>query len=251
MVALIPARAGSKRCPGKNTRLLAGHPLLAYTIAAAQQSGLFSLIWVSTDSQQTAGIALMYGAGVRLVGPPCHTDSCRDITWVKDALATIKAGRPDTFAILRPTSPFRTAATIRRAWDQFWTADGTHDSLRAVEPVKHTPYKMWTYAGPGYPIKPLLDGKHDDGTPWHSSPTQSLPQVYIQNASLEMSWTSNVETHGTISGRKIIPFFTSGYEAFDINTEADFREAERLAASGEATLPPISLAALSGTAPPL
>ena len=106
------------------------------------------------------------------------------------------------------------------------------DSLRAVEPVKQTPYKMWTWLGPGYPITPFSDRKHPDGTPYHSSPTQSLPTVYIQNSSLEMSWTANVEVHGTIHGRKVGPFFTEGYEGFSIDYPEDWATAERLIAEG-------------------
>jgi N-acylneuraminate cytidylyltransferase len=86
---------------------------------------------------------------------------------------------------------------------------------------------MWTWEGGGYPMKPLQPNVHADGTPWHSSPTQTLPQVYVQNASLEMSWTSNVEIHGTISGRKVIPFLTEGWEGFNIDYPEDWEAAER------------------------
>ena len=81
------------------------------------------------------------------------------------------------------------------------------------------------------PIVPLLNRQRDDGTPWHSSPTQSLPTVYVQNASLEMAWTYVVRDLHSISGTKISPFFIEGYEGFDINTESDWQEAERIAAS--------------------
>jgi N-acylneuraminate cytidylyltransferase len=70
VVALIPARAGSKRVPAKNVRVLAGHPLIAYTIAAARSSGLFSAIVVSTDAQALARIAEHYGAEVDVFGEP-------------------------------------------------------------------------------------------------------------------------------------------------------------------------------------
>ena len=237
MVALIPVRAGSKRVPGKNTRLLAGHPLIAYTIAAAQQSGIFAQVRVCTDDH---GVWAMGGPGtswytMRRAAVP---DDQPDIAWVREMLPRCHP-RPDSFAILRPTSPFRTAATIRRAYQKFQAMGECGDSIRAVEPVKQTPWKMWTLEGPGHPIKPLLTGTNPEGVPWHSCPTQTCPQVFIQNSSLEMSWTSNVEVHGTIHGRKVGPFFTEGYEGFSIDTEEDWQEAERIARTHPEALPVI------------
>lgn len=246
MVALIPARAGSQRLPWKNLRPLHGRPLLAYSIHAALASGLFSTVLVSTDCTLTEVLGKLYGAHVRLIGPPCHTHDCCDITWVRDALQSLPE-RPDAFAILRPSSPFRTAETIRRCYRQFTAADETCDSIRAVEPVSQHPGKMWTWQGDGYPIKPVLPQTHPDGTPWHSSPTQSLPKYFVQNACLEMGYTSNVEVHGTISGRKIIPFFTTGYEGHDVNTFDDWERAARLVAEGHVTLPRLDVAPLSAT----
>lgn len=245
MVALIPARAGSKRVIGKNTRRLAGHPLVAYTIAAAQDSNCFSRVCVVTDDYSLVQWVFEHMNAQCITRSPA-SDAQRDIEWLREFFDAERdpLRRPRSFAILRPTSPFRTAETIRRAFREFTTPDGTHDSLRAVEPVKQHPGKMWTWEGPGYPIRPLLDKKHQDGTPWHSSPTQSLPTMYVQNASLEMGFTANIEIHGTIHGRKVIPFFTEGHEGFDINTEDDWQRAEALIASGAATLPPLPVAAL-------
>ena len=244
MIAFIPARGGSKRIPRKNIREFHGHPLIAYTIAAAQDAGLFDAIYVSTDDPETAGIARGYGAYI--IERPAHLalDGSRDIEWMRHAIDII--GRPPLlrWALLRPTSPFRTAQTIQRAWREFQLHD-TADSLRAVEPVTQHPGKMWTCEGDGYPIRPLLDKKHADGTPWHSSPTQSLPPYYVQNASLEMGHGANVWEHGSISGRKVAPFFTHGYEGFDLNEPRDWREADYLVTSGAATLPPVSVAPVS------
>lgn len=243
MIALIPARGASKRCPKKNIRPLCGHPLLAYTIGAAQDAGFFQRIAVSTDDPATAHLADDYGVEVILRPPDLATDVSPDIGWLRHALDVIGFEPLQTWAILRPTSPFRTAATIRRAARVFYAPDNTHDSVRAVEPVSQHPGKMWEIPHEGSPLRPLLQGKHADGTPWHSSPTQSLPRYYVQNACIDMGWTANLTTHGTIHGKKIAPFFTEGHEGFDINTERDFREAEYLAASGQAVLPSPAVAA--------
>jgi len=112
-VAFIPARHGSKRVPGKNTRPLAGHPLLAYTVAPALESGVFSSVIVSTDSEETAVIARHYGAEVPFLRPAAFSgDTSPDIEWLEHALTELqRQGRAwDAFSLLRPTSPFRTAA---------------------------------------------------------------------------------------------------------------------------------------------
>ena len=233
MVALVPARAGSKRVPGKNTRLLGGRPLIAWTILAALDAECFYEVAVCSDDPFALDVAKI--CGVRIVQRPRVSDTQPDIEWVKHALSALPY-RPEMFAILRPTSPFRTSDTIRRAYKEFREQADCGDSIRAVEKVRQHPYKMWKSAGPdgferGYPIRPLFDG-HIDGTPYHSSPTQSLPTIYVQNSSLEMSWTANVEVHGTISGRKVGPFFTEGYEGFSIDYPEDWEQAERLLAAG-------------------
>ena len=244
MIALIPARGGSKRLPRKNIKPLGGHPLLAYTIAAAQDAGVFEWVVVSTEDDEIAEVAIHYGAQVLTRPPEFASDAATDAQWMQHAASVLGKRALYQWALLRPTSPFRTADTIRRAWRVFRQHD-TADSLRAVEPVTQHPGKMWTWQGDGYPIRPLLDQRHPDGTPWHSSPTQSLPTYYVQNASLEMGWGANLWTHGTIHGRKVAPFFTEGYEGIDINSESDWTRAEALIASGAAILPPVSVAAVS------
>src|SRR5215475_8457990 len=107
-IALIPARQGSKRVPGKNIRLLNGHPTLAYTIAPALDSGVFDAVIVSTDSEETAAIARHYGADVPFLRPARFaTDTSPDIEWIEYTIAELKQrGRTwDAFSLLRPTSP--------------------------------------------------------------------------------------------------------------------------------------------------
>src|SRR5688572_21054602 len=121
-VALIPARQGSKRVPGKNVRALGGHPMLAYTIAPAIESGVFDRVIVSTDSDEIAAIARHYGAEVPFLRPAAFAgDTSPDIEWLEHLLTELRRqGRSwDAFSILRPTSPFRSAAMIRRAFERF------------------------------------------------------------------------------------------------------------------------------------
>jgi len=239
LVALIPARAGSKRVPAKNVRVLGGHPLLAYTIAAARASGLFDAVVVSTEDPSVASIASHYGAEVPFLRPAdLAGDMSPDIGWVTHALAELeRAGRDvQAFSLLRPTSPFRQPATIIRAWKQFSSATGAH-SLRAVERCRQHPGKMWVLDG--HRMRPLLSGGPAN-PPWHSMPYQALPAIYVQNASLEIAWRRTVAETGTIAGTEIVPFLTEGYEGFDVNDAADWWYAEHLVASGE-TLPTVGV----------
>ena len=237
-VALIPARAGSKRVPHKNVAPLAGHPLLAYSIASARASGVFDAVIVSTDADHYAGIARHYGAEVPALRPASlATDTSPDIEWVEHMLDELAArGRQyDAFSILRPTSPFRRPDTIQRAWTTF-LADPGADSLRAVEKCQQHPGKMWVRRGNR--LLPLLPFGPEE-QPWHSSQYPSLPVVFVQNASLEIAWVRTVRETHTIAGVSILPFLTEGFEGFDVNHPRDWDLAERLVARGEAVLPRI------------
>ena len=236
-VALVPARGGSVRVPGKNIALLAGHPLLAYTIAAAQQSQLFDAVIVSTDSDEIAGVARDYGAEVRERPAEKATSESPDIDWLLDVMSD----RDDElFSILRPTSPFRTADTIRRAWDRFDALGDSFDSIRAVEPVRQHPGKMWLVEGDT--LRPAWQ-QGDGPVPFHSTQMAALPRVWVQNSSLEIARSRVLRgERPSIAGERIAAFFTEGHEGFSIDYPDDVRRAEELVASGEATLPRCSRA---------
>ncbi|MBW1981292.1 MAG: acylneuraminate cytidylyltransferase family protein [Deltaproteobacteria bacterium] len=236
IVALIPARSGSKRLVHKNIRPLLGHPLIAYTIAAALHSGIFAAVVVSTDSEQYADIARYYGAEVPFLRPAALAqDLSPDIEWVQYTLEQFRQQERqyDCFSILRPTSPFRLPQTIQRAWQEFLEEEGV-DSLRAVEKCSQHPGKMWVIRGKRMmPLLPLSPPEQ----PWHSSQYQSLPEVYVQNASLEIAWSRVVFEEGTIAGNVLMPFLTKEYEGFDLNTDYDWRIAQELVRQGRAELP--------------
>jgi N-acylneuraminate cytidylyltransferase len=246
-VAFIPARVGSKRVPGKNVRVLGSHPMIAYTIGPALESRVFDTVIVSTDSEEIAAVARHYGAEVPFLRPAALAgDTSPDIEWLEYTLGELSArGRNwDSFSLLRPTSPFRTAATIRRAWAAFTSQHGV-DSLRAVELCTQHPGKMWIVRGQRmYPLLPFggepvspKPPSGEAGQPWHSTPYQALPKVFVQNASLEIAWTRVVRERRTIAGDVLVPFLTEGYEGFDINDAFDWMVAERLIAEGKAAPP--------------
>jgi CMP-N,N'-diacetyllegionaminic acid synthase len=240
-IALIPARSGSKRVPDKNIRPLAGHPLIAYSICAALQSGVFASVVVSTDSEAYARIAREHGAEVPFMRPAEFSgDTSPDIEWVEYTLKRLaEHGRQyDCFSILRPTSPFRLPETIRRAWSEFCAEEGV-DSLRAVEKCAQHPGKMWVIRGRRMlPLLPFGPAEQ----PWHSSQYPSLPLIHVQNASLEIAWSRVVGETRTIAGNVLMPFLTRDEEGFDVNQPYDWSLAEQMVATGAARLPSVEKA---------
>ena len=241
LIALIPARSGSKRIKNKNIKLFGSHPLIAYTIFLAQQTKIFSRIIVSTDNAKIAEIAKYYGAEVPFLRPSKFaTDSSPDIEWLKYTLIKIKAANNyKYFSILRPTSPFRTASMIQNAWNIF-LKDPPVDSIRAIEKVSQHPAKMWRIKGNR--MQPVLKNPKSNEVEWFSTPMQALPQIYAQNSSLEISKCSIPLKTNSISGKNIIPFIAVGFEGYDINTEKDWIYARYLIKTGKAVLPEISKA---------
>ena len=126
--------------------------------------------------------------------------------------------------------------TIRRAWDEFLAEEGV-DSLRAVEKCEQHPGKMWVIRGrrmtPLLPLSPVE-------LAWHSTQYAALPEVFVQNASLEIAWTRVVAETRSIAGHVIMPFLTHGTEGLDVNNESDWWRANFLLERGEAVLPTIS-----------
>jgi N-acylneuraminate cytidylyltransferase len=237
-IALIPARAGSKRVENKNVYRLNGHPLIAYTISAAIDSGIFEKIFVSTESAEYAEISKHYGADVEFLRPKDYaTDESPDIEWVEFSLRELsKRGQNfDYFSILRPTSPLRTSSTIQRAFGEF-LSDESVDSLRAVELCTQHPGKMWRIVDNR--LVPVM-ARQDSGVDWFSSPTQTLPEIWVQNASLEFAHVSCVLNERSITGKAILPFKTKFPEGLDINRPEDIARVEGLVSQSAESLPRI------------
>ena len=234
IIALIPARSGSKRCPGKNTRMLFGHPLIAYTIRAARESGIFDKIMVSSDDESTWNIAIRYGAGVIFRPDEISGDTSTDLEWVHHALNECHGF--DAFAILRPTSPFRSAELIRDAWGKF--KDSSFDSLRTMEMRDH-PGKMWHLDNQGlHYATPFCECECCRN---YDMPTQFLHRDYAwhtQNGCLQIARTSLLPQ--TITGSRVYGYdMTGDLQGFDINTELDWILAEELVKRGMVELPQI------------
>lgn len=146
VIALIPARSGSKRIPGKNLKTLGGKPLLVWSILAAQVSELISQIYVSSDSDVILDIAKVNGATPIKRPAGLAGDLSPDLDVVSHLLNSFPGIKPDLVAYLRPTTPFRSSALIDMAISNFeMTIGGVSPSaLRSVEKEPETSFKSFT-----------------------------------------------------------------------------------------------------------
>ncbi len=224
-LCLIPARGNSKRIKNKNIKNLKGHPLIAYTIDVALESKLFHEIVCVTDKSEYKQIAEYYGAKVPRLRPK-HTATSKspDIEWVKWILEILD-DKFDAFCILRPTSPLRKKRMFIDALKIF-QSNKKIDSVRAVNLCSEHPGKMWKIKN-RFKMEPLLE-KNLNGTPWHSHQYANLPEIYVQNASFELSRIANIKKYGTISGNNVAPLITQENDGFDINTDQDWNLLEQI-----------------------
>ena len=204
-----------------------GHPLIAYAIAAARQSGVADRVVCSTDSEEIAEIARWYGADVPFLRPEEYSGSTSpDIEWLSDTLDRLPE-RYELFAIVRPTSPFRGPERFAARRDRLLEAPEA-SSIRAVELARQHPGKMWLSRGADdaavpRPVRPRRAVARQ--------PVPALPTVYVQTRALEIAW-SRVVAEGSLGGHVRVPFLAEGHEGFSIDYEEDWRRAEDLVAAG-------------------
>jgi len=222
-VAIIPARSGSKRVPHKNIRLFRGHPLIAYSIVTALETGIFNRVLVSTDSEQIAEIGRKYGAEVPGLRPAeLAEDSAHDIGFVKHAMGEWVEGEPDQlWGIIRPTCPLRSAKTLRDAHQRLLGVDWA-DSVRSLRPVIEHPGKMWRIDNETDEAHTLLD---QPGA--FNGPMNQLEKVYIQASSFEIVRRGAVIKYDSIAGRRVLGYVMPENERIDINSEDDWVTLER------------------------
>lgn len=216
--ALIPARGGSKSVPKKNIRLFDGHPLIAYSIAAARLSHNIDRIIVSTDSKEIADIAQHYGAEVPFLRPAeLARDDSPDIDFVKHAiqwLAENEGKIPEYIAHIRVTTPIRDYRVIDTAISQI-QQDKNASSLRSGHICVHPPYKWFQFNETKY-VKPLMPGMTCDEA---NIARQGFPQVLIPNGYIDVLKADFIIKNDLMHGNRMIGFITEKIP--DIDTEAD------------------------------
>jgi N-acylneuraminate cytidylyltransferase len=233
ILALIPARGGSKGIPRKNIRPFAGYPLLAWSIAAARQASSVTRIVVSTDDAEIASIAREYGAETPFLRPTqLAQDHTTDLPVFEHALEWLEANedyRPESVIQLRPTSPIRPKDCVDRAVE-ILTAHSDADCVRGVVPAGQNPHKMWRFAGDGQPIKPLLEVE-GIAEPYNA-PRQILPPVYWQTGHIDAIRVSTIRQKKSLTGDVVYPLVIDPRYTVDIDNLPDWAKYEALAASG-------------------
>lgn len=228
VLAIIPARGGSKGLPHKNIRLLAGHPLIAYSIKAALDCPVISQVIVSTDSEQIARIAKSYGAKIPFIRPAEYAqDLSTDLDVFNHTLQWLEKHEnyaPDLVVQLRPTSPVRFKNDLENCIQKLQNSDA--DSLRIVTPAFNNPFKMWMIDDHNKPMKPLLNPDLTSET--YNQPRQNLPQIYWQTGTLDVIRTQVIREKKSMSGKIILPYLIEQKFAVDIDDIESFNRAEEM-----------------------
>src|SRR5512136_1174120 len=186
VLALIPARGGSKSIPRKNIRSFAGHPLTAYSIAAGLQAETVTRVIVSTDDEQIAAVARQYGAETPFLRPAeLAQDNTTDLPVFEHALGWLaehESYRPEVVVQLRPTSPIRPPDCVDNAV-RLLLDHPEADSVRGVVPSGQNPYKMWVVEPGSNVMQPMLQVQ---GMPEpYNAPRQQLPVTYWQTGHID------------------------------------------------------------------
>ena len=222
VLAIIPARSGSKSVKDKNIRLIDGKPMIAYSIEHAQKAECIDRVIVSTDSEEYAAIAREYGAETPFLRPAEYaTDTALDFDVFLHALTYLEQEEgyiPDLVVQLRPTYPIRRVEDIE-AMVHYMMEHQDVDSMRCIAPAKEVAYKMWHKDTQGM-LSPIMKEIPE----CYNMPRQQLPKVYYQNACIDVVRTEVITKRPSMSGERI-----AGYEMsdnFDIDTEEEFQKAE-------------------------
>lgn len=233
ILALIPARGGSKGIPRKNIRSFAGYPLIAWSIAAAKQAACVTRIIVSTDDEEIAAVAREYGAETPFLRPAEFAqDQTTDLPVFEHALQWLEANenyRPESVIQLRPTSPIRPRDCVDSAINILLEHIDA-DCVRGVVPAGQNPHKMWRFAGEGQPMKPLLEVEGIDEP--YNAPRQILPPVYWQTGHIDAIRVSTIREKHSLTGDVIYPLMLDPRYTVDIDTLSDWAKYEALANSG-------------------
>lgn len=221
ILAIIPARSGSKSVKNKNIKEIAGKPMIAYSIEHAQKSRYINRIIVSTDSEEYAKIAREYGAETPFIRPSeFATDTSLDIEVFEHALNWLDENEkyvPDIVVQLRPTYPIRNVEDIDKMIEMM-IDDSEIDCVRTLAPATEVAHKMW-YMGDNGRIRPIMT----DIPEAYNMARQMLPRILYQNGNVDVIRPYVITELHSMTGKVIV-----GYEMkdnFDIDTTAEFEKA--------------------------
>ncbi|MFN5920668.1 MAG: cytidylyltransferase domain-containing protein [Bacteroidota bacterium] len=224
ILSIIPARSGSRGVPGKNTKLLGGKPLIAYTIESAKQSKWLTDIVVSTDSESIATLAREHGAVVPFIRPAeLATDSAKSIDVVVHTLTELQNQNKlyDAVVLLQPTNPFRPAGFIDEAIERF--SKTTCDALVSVLPVPHEYNPHWVFEPDANGYLHIATG---DTT--IIPRRQELPKAYFRDGSIYITRTDVLLSQKSFFGKTLSYIEANPALHVNIDTLEDWERAEQL-----------------------
>jgi len=233
ILALIPARGGSKGIPRKNIRSFAGYPLIVWSIAAGLQAHTVNRVIVSTDDDEIAALAREYGAETPFMRPhELAQDRTNDLPVFEHALKwleDIESYKPDIVIQLRPTSPIRPKDCVDGAI-KILIENPEADCVRGVVLAGQNPHKMWRFNGYDKPMKPLLEVEGISEP--YNAPRQILPSVYWQTGHIDAIRTATIARKHSLTGSMVYPLVIDPHYTVDIDTLADWAKCEALVYSG-------------------
>lgn len=222
VIAIIPARSGSKGIKDKNIVDVCGFPLIAYSIMAARMCRDISRIIVSTDSEEYADIAKRYGAEVPFLRPKELSGSAsQDIEYLDHALHYMgeKEGKvPEFLVLLRPTTPIRDIELIRQAITAI-KENETVSAVVSVHDAKECPYKWMKVGEKGYLESPFYEMRPDDV----NLPRQSFDKLWIPDGYVDVLKTETIMEEGCVYGERAIPFEIC-QKVIDIDSAEDLKK---------------------------
>jgi N-acylneuraminate cytidylyltransferase len=229
VLALIPARAGSKGIPGKNIKDFAGFPLIAYSILAGLRSNFVTRTIVSTDGEEIASVAKAWGAEVPFLRPEAFAqDDTLDLPVALHCLEWLKEHenyQPDVVVWLRPTSPIRPIDCVDRAVNLLLDHPQA-DSVRGVVEAAQNPYKMWLIDEESGVMKALVNFEGVEEP--YNAPRQVLPQAFWQTGHIDAIRRTTITEKNSMTGDVILPLLIDPSYTVDIDLPQDWRAAEQI-----------------------
>ena len=227
VLALIPARGGSKGIPRKNIRDFAGYPLIAWSIAAGLKSELVTRVIVSTDDEEIAAVAREYGAETPFLRPAQlaedHTPDLPVFQHALKLLEEVEGYKPNAVVQLRPTSPIRPRDMVDQSIRTLF-AHNDADSVRGVVLAGQNPHKMWRFSGEEEPLTPLL--KVEGIQEPYNAPRQILPPIYWQTGHIDAIRLSTIANKNSLTGDVVYPLVIDPRYTVDIDNPSDWAKYE-------------------------
>lgn len=222
IIALIPARSGSKGVPNKNIRHIDGIPLIAYSIAAALKSTLVDRVIVSTDSEEYAKLARSYGAETPFIRPKnISGDLATDLEFFKHTIDWLQDNEnfvPEYFVHLRPTTPFRDPKILDKAIEEFVYSD--YSALRSCHKMSESSYK--TFEVENDIFRCICNGGSDIES--SNVARQAFPVTYDANGYIDIVRSEMISKRNLIHGSKVRAFITNTAHEIDEINDIDFLE---------------------------